>query len=388
MSGGNGSIKLFKVFGIRVGVDVSWFVILFLAIFWLSGVFKSVLSGDGTVAYLAAVATALLFFGSLLAHEFGHAIAARRAGIGVPRIDLWMLGGLARMDRDSNTPGEEIKIALAGPAVSLLLAVGCFGLAAAIEGPQPAINAVALTGDSPVNPVFLVLTFLATMNAVILAFNLLPAWPLDGGRVARAVAWKLTGSRLRGTLISANLGKGLALLLGGLGLWQVLAGDLGGLWWILLAFFIGSAARQAVAQTQVTESLAGRNVIDVMDRHPVTLPASVDVVRADEEWFRRYGWSWFPVVDESGRFLGIAREQEVRPASERPGLGSPPLISEMIDPGSGQEWRVDETEPLESLLGSEALARHGALMAVDESGVLRGVITVEQVRAALKPSAM
>jgi len=343
MSGGNGSIKLFKVFGIRVGVDVSWFVILFLAIFWLSGVFKSVLSGDGTVAYLAAVATALLFFGSLLAHEFGHAIAARRAGIGVPR---------------------------------------------AIEGPQPAINAVALTGDSPVNPVFLVLTFLATMNAVILAFNLLPAWPLDGGRVARAVAWKLTGSRLRGTLISANLGKGLALLLGGLGLWQVLAGDLGGLWWILLAFFIGSAARQAVAQTQVTESLAGRNVIDVMDRHPVTLPASVDVVRADEEWFRRYGWSWFPVVDESGRFLGIAREQEVRPASERPGLGSPPLISEMIDPGSGQEWRVAETEPLESLLGSEALARHGALMAVDESGVLRGVITVEQVRAALKPSAM
>lgn len=383
-----GSIKLFRIFGIRVGVDFSWFVVLFLAIFWLSGVFKSVLGGSETTAYLAAVATALLFFASLLLHELGHALIARRAGIGVPRIDLWMLGGLARMDREASSPGEEFRISVAGPVVSLALALSCFGISSLLEGQSAAVNAVTLTGDVPVSPLFLMFTFLATMNAVIFLFNLLPAWPLDGGRIARSIAWKATGSKIRATVISANLGKGLALVLGALGAWQVMNGDLGGLWWLMLAFFIGSAARSAVFQTKVQETIGGRTVVDIMDRHPVTLPGEVDVVRADEEWFRRYGWSWFPVVDAQGRFVGIANEEPVRTAAERPGLGDPPLVSEVMDESAAQEWRVAESEPLEALFASEPLARHGALMAVDENGVLRGVVTVDQVRRAVERSGM
>ena len=383
-----GSIKLFRIFGIRVGVDFSWFVVLFLAIFWLSGVFKSVLGGSDTTAYLAAVATALLFFASLLLHELGHALIARRAGIGVPRIDLWMLGGLARMDREASSPGEEFKISVAGPLVSLTLAVVCFGASALLEGNTAAVNAVTLTGDVPVSPLFLMFTFLATMNAVIFFFNLLPAWPLDGGRIARSIAWKLTGSKIRATVISANLGKGLAVLLGAVGGWQVLNGDLGGLWWLMLAFFIGSAARSAVFQTKVQETIGGRSVVDIMDRHPVTLPIDVDVVRADEEWFRRYGWSWFPVVDSEGRFVGIANEEPVRTAAERPGLGAPPLVGDVMDATAADEWRVLETEPLEALMASQPLARHGALMAVDENGVLRGVVTVDQVRRAVELSGL
>lgn len=383
MGNSKSSIKLMRIFGIRVGVDISWFVILFLAIFWLSGVFKAVLGDDGTTAFIAAVATALLFFASLLMHELGHALAARRAGIAVPRIDLWMLGGMARMDREADSPGEEFRIAAAGPLVSLLLAATCFGLAALLKGTRQAFETVILTGEVQVTPVFLVLSFLATMNLVIFLFNLLPAWPLDGGRIARAIAWRMTGSRARATLISANLGRGLAFILAGLGLWNILSGDLGGLWWLILAFFIGSAAKAASVQTQVTQRLVGRKVIDLMDRHPVTLPETVDAVRAADEWFRRYGWSWFPVVDDGGRFVGIAREDAITPAAERPGLGAPLLVRDLMDRSAVEEWRVDEEEPIEALLDSENLGRNGALMACDEAGVLRGVITVEQVRAAM-----
>ena len=384
----SGSIQLFKVFGIRVGVDISWFVILFLAIFWLSGVFKSLLgAGHDTTAYLTAVATAMLFFASLLAHEFGHAVMARRAGIAVPRIDLWMLGGMARMDREAETPGEELKIAIAGPIVSLLVALACLGVGAALEGTDAVVRTAELSGDSPVTPAFLALSFVATMNIVIVLFNLIPAWPLDGGRIARALAWKATGSRTRATIFSARLGRGFSWILAAVGLWEIIGGSLAGLWWLMLAFFIGQAARGAMVQTQVHSRLGESTVLDLMDHHPVTIPAGVAVTRADEEWFTRYGWSWFPVIDDDGRFVGIAREQEVRLAAERPGLGELPVVGDVMDSAAAKEWSVDELTKVEDLLESDSLSRNGALMAVDETGVLRGVITIEQVRAALSERA-
>jgi Zn-dependent protease len=320
----------------------------------------------------------------LLLHELGHAAIAKRAGIEVPSIDLWMLGGMARMDREPETPGEELKIALAGPAVTLLIAFVCLAVGAGLEGTNAVVNAAELKGTIPVTPVFLALSFVATMNIVIFVFNLIPAWPLDGGRVARALAWKFTGSKARGTVISAKLGRGFSWILAALGIFQVINGDLGGLWWLMLAFFIGQAARGALLQTQVTSRLGQRTVMDLMDRHPVTLPGDVDVARADEEWFTRYGWSWFPVVDEFGRFIGIAREDQVRPAAENPGLGAPPLVRDVVDQGSAMEWSIDETALVESLLSSEPLSVNGALMAVDDHGILQGVVTVEQVRAALR----
>ncbi|MEI6446842.1 MAG: site-2 protease family protein [Actinomycetes bacterium] len=383
MTGRGGSFKLFTLGGIRVGVDFSWFVVLFLAIFWLSSAFKTMLSSSDTVAYLTAVATALLFFASLLAHELGHAVVAKRAGIGVARIDLWMLGGMARMDSEPKSPGEEFRIAAAGPAVSFLVAVVCVMLAVVIEGPSTVSKAANLTDDITVTPVLLALGVLWTMNLVIFFFNLLPAWPLDGGRITRAVVWKVTGSRMRATLISARLGTGLAWVMGGWGAWQVLNGSLSGIWWLLLAFFIGQAARGAVVQTQVAERVGDRKVLALMDRYPVALPADVDVERANEEWFLRYGWSWFPVVAAAGRFIGIAREEQTREAAERPGLGGSPMVSDVTDRSVAAEWSVAETTPIEELLDHGPLARNGALMALDEDGVLCGVITVEQVRAAL-----
>ena len=383
MNGRSKTYKLFTIAGIRVGVDFSWFVVLFLAIFWLSNAFKIMLGGSDTVAYATAVITALLFFGSLLLHELGHAAIAKRAGIEVPSIDLWMLGGMARMKSEPATPGEEFRIAAAGPAVSLLTAVVCVGLGMAVGGADTVLKTIGLSDQVRVTPQFLVLSVLATMNLVIFVFNLLPAWPLDGGRIARAIAWKATGSKVRATVFSANLGRLLAWALAIWGIWEVVGGNLGGLWWLMLAFFIGQSARGAMMQSKISERVQGRTVMQLMDRHPVTLPSDTTVDTAAEEWFERYGWSWFPVVDPAGRFMGIADEEKIREAAELPGLGVPAEVASLIDPATMDGWSISEMEPIENLLGNGPLARNGALMAVDDDGVLCGVITVEQVYAAL-----
>jgi len=383
MNGRSKTYKLFTIAGIRVGVDFSWFVVLFLAIFWLSNAFKIMLGGSDTVAYLTAVVTALLFFGSLLLHELGHAAIAKRAGIEVPSIDLWMLGGMARMKTEPATPGEEFRISAAGPAVSLLTAIVCIGLGVAVGGADTVWKTIGLSDQVRVTPQFLALSVLATMNLVIFMFNLLPAWPLDGGRIARAIAWKVTGSKARATVFSANLGRLLSWALAIWGIWEVVGGNMGGLWWLMLAFFIGQSARGAMMQSKISERVHGRTVMQLMDRHPVTLPSGTTVDRAADEWFERYGWSWFPVVEPNGRFIGIAHEEAVRKAAELPGLGVPAEVASMIDPATSDGWAVSEMEPIENLLGNGPLARNGALMAVDDDGILQGVITVEQVYAAL-----
>ena len=383
MNGRSKTYKLFTIAGIRVGVDFSWFVVLFLAIFWLSNAFKIMLGGSDTVAYLTAVVTALLFFGSLLLHELGHAAVAKRAGIEVPSIDLWMLGGMARMKTEPATPGEEFLISAAGPAVSLLTAIVCIALGIAVGGTDTVWKTIGLSDQVRVTPQFLALSVLATMNLVIFVFNLLPAWPLDGGRIARAIAWKVTGSKARATVFSANLGRLLAWALAIWGIWEVVGGNLGGLWWLMLAFFIGQSARGAMMQSKISERVQGRTVMQLMDRHPVTLPSGTTADRAADEWFERYGWSWFPVVDPSGRFIGIAHEEAVREAAELPGLGAPAEVASLVDPATSDGWAVSEMEPIENLLGNGPLARNGALMAVDDDGILQGVITVEQVYAAL-----
>ncbi len=382
MPGRGGTIKLFTVFGIRIGVDLSWFLILFLAIFWLSQSFRRVLDSSDTTAFATAVVTALLFFGSLVLHELGHAWAARRAGIRVPQIDLWLLGGMARMERDSRTPGEEFRISAAGPLVSLLLAAGCFALGAGLEGYDRFTDAALLRTTVQVTPVELALSFLVTMNLVIFLFNLVPAFPLDGGRIARSIAWRVTGDRGRATRFSGRLGQLFAWLMAGFGLYNLLRGDLGGLWWLFLAFFIGQAARGAVVQTHFTEQIDGVTVADIMDEHPVSVPADLPVVRAEDEFFLRYRWSWFPVVDALGRFVGLAQEERVRGAAR---AGDRTVtVGDVMDAEAAGDWRVDVEAPLEALLGSEPLRRHGALMAVDGDGVLRGVVNVDQVRRALQ----
>jgi Zn-dependent protease len=379
---GGGSIQLVRLFGIRIGASPSWFVVLFLVIYFLSGYFHDILGGSQTQGFLVAVASALLFFGSLILHELGHALVARRQGIEIAGIDLWLLGGIAKMRQDTTSPGREFAVAAAGPVVSLVIAVVFLLLSLAVAGSGDVQDVATFSTDVKVTPLLALCIFLAEMNAWLFAFNLLPAFPLDGGRLARAIVWKLTGDRNRATRVSAGIGQFAGYALIAFGLWRAVATDagLGGLWWALIGWFIASAARSAVVGSAFSERLEGITVADVMDPSPVVMPAATELRHAQDEFFLRYRWDWFPVVDERGRFLGLARQQRV---DEEIAAGRPALpVAEVLD-GDAAEWRVRAEEPLEALLGSERLRRLGALMAVDADGVLRGVVTFEQVRRAV-----
>jgi Zn-dependent protease len=386
---GGRSIKLARVLGVRIGVDPSWFVVLFLLIWLLSGAFRGALPGsDEVLPFALAVLTALLFFASVVVHELGHAVVARRNGISIAGIDLWLFGGLARMRSEPRSAGVDFRIAAAGPLATLvvvLIAVGGGLALAGLDGFRAALALRPQNGGAAAAAV--VLGYLAQINALLLVFNLLPGLPLDGGRIARAIAWKLTGDRTRATRIAAGLGRVFSFLLIGLGIFAAVAvpgAVIAGLWLAVIGFFIGQAARSAVAQSTLTAGLERLEVKDVMDGEPVTATADGSLERAYEERFLRYGWQWFPVVDGDGRFVGLLSREDVEgvPEAER----SERRAADLVREGSARTFGVRTDEPLEALLGSEPLRRLGAVMAVDGDGVLRGVLTLDHLKRALRPA--
>jgi Zn-dependent protease len=379
----SGSIKLMDVFGFRIGVDPSWFLILFLLIFLLSGPFRATLHSSDAVAYLTTVISVLLLFASLIVHELGHALVARRQGIEVKRIDLFLFGGLTQMSRDAATPGEDFKVAVAGPVATLAVILVCIAVDIALVGSHRLLHAIALDSDVTITPVLLSLSLLLPMNVLLLVFNLVPAFPLDGGRIARSIIWRVTGDKTRGTRIAARMGQGFAVLLAGIGLWLLLSyASFGGLWLVAIAYLLWQSAKGALLQTAVTQRIEGLLVGDIMDSHPVAITATTAVGQALDEYFLRYGWGWFPVIDESGRFVGIARRERVQASADG---GEGWLTMQAVLESDGvSSLRVEQDRPITELLASESLGRLGALMAVDGEGVLRGVVTVEQVRRALQ----
>jgi Zn-dependent protease len=378
-------LTLFHVRGIRIGVDYSWFFVLFLIILLLSDFYGSVLDvpNADAVPYLLAVISALAFFGSILLHELGHAFVSMRRGIGISDITLWMFGGVARMTRDSDSPGTEFKIAIAGPVVTLAIAIACYGVGVATAGADEFGRAMRLEDQADASAVTAVLAWLASINAFVLFFNLIPAFPLDGGRVARAIAWKVSGDRNRATRAAARLGQGFSYVFIALGIALLVAGDpVSGIWLGLIGFILGQAARGAVVQTEFASRIEGIRVADVMDEEPVAIREDASVERALDEYFLRYRWPWFPVVDDYQRFLGLV-ERGAADAVPEPVRASS-TVRDVFEADSTGTLRVRDDAPLESLLGNDALRRLGALMAVDADGRLRGVITSDQVGRALK----
>ena len=246
------------VFGFRIGVDPSWFLILFLLIFLLSGPFRATLHSSDAVAYLTTVISVLLLFASLIVHELGHALVARRQGIEVKRIDLFLFGGLTQMSRDAATPGEDFKVAVAGPVATLCVILVCIAVDIALVGSHRLLHAIALDSDVTITPVLLSLSLLLPMNVLLLVFNLVPAFPLDGGRIARSIIWRVTGDKTRGTRIAARMGQGFAVLLAGIGLWLLFSyASFGGLWLVAIAYLLWQSAKGALLQTAVTQRIEG-----------------------------------------------------------------------------------------------------------------------------------
>jgi Zn-dependent protease len=382
---GGGSIQLGRVFGIRVGVDISWFLVLFLIIWTLSDYYDDV--APGSSAFLLATISALLFFLSILLHEFGHAIVAIRNGIPIQGIDLWLFGGVAKLGRDSDSPGVEFRIAVAGPVVTLVIAAVCMGLGALISSPEEVVESSRFD-DTTSGATLAVLGYLTSINLIVLFFNLIPGFPLDGGRIARAIAWKITGDRNRATRFAGVLGRFVGWAMVGFGIFMVIAWNslVGGIWLGFIGFFLAQAAGSAVAQADFADRIGGIRVSDVMDAEPVAVPDALPLDQAEQEFFLRYGWPWFPVVDRTGRLVGVVTQEAIASVPERE-RRTRAVASVMArdDGDSGLRARVED--PLADLLGRDGLARLGAVMAVDGDGVLRGIVTIEAVQRALRTAA-
>jgi Zn-dependent protease len=377
------SFQLARISGIRIGVGASWFFVLFLYIYWFTPYFHEVLGGSRTTAYLVTVASVLSFFFSLILHELGHAFVARRNGLQVLGIELWAFGGITRTSGAMESPGPEFRVAAAGPAVTLAVILASVGVGAALASNHHFFDIAVGNSGVRSTPAVVWLSWVASLNLLVLVLNLVPAFPLDGGQIAHALLWRVTGNRNLATRVTGRAGQGFALLLGAGGLALFGAyGALTSIAFIFIAMLIYQAASMAVAQGSMGQRIQGLTVADVMDSEPVTIPADLRLIDAQEQFFGRYRWPWFAVVDPARHFLGVVRSErlDAEIAAGRPALQVVEVLEENLP------VRIDEHQPLESLLRSEGLGRLGAMVAVDNDGVLQGVVTLAQIRQALRPA--
>ena len=376
------TVPLVTLFGIRIGVNPSWFFALLLMIVLVGGRFDVVLpDASPTAAYALAVAAALLFFVSLVAHELGHALAGRRFGIKTEGIELWLLGGVARLSRDSRNPREEFVVAGAGPLVTLVLFAIGLGVGFLIGPSDEFADAVWIPGgDVEVSAGLAIVGWLTFINGALFVFNIIPAFPLDGGRLARAIAWKVTGNRQRATVAAGMLGRGFAILLAAYGVFLLLEEDtFAGFWYLILAWFIAGAAKAAVMSSALSEQLHEVTATDIMDRQPPWLPDEATVLDAEHETFRPFDQPFAAVLDADGYYRGIVTARRVRDELDagRPGV----LVSELVEPG--EPPRIAPDAALDDLLQSTQLRELGALPVVDDERVMLGLVTSAQVREAL-----
>src|ERR671914_1229406 len=294
------SWRVGRIAGIEVRVDSSWVVIALLITYSmylrLSSLYPE-LSGGGAVGL--AILSAVLFFCSVLVHELAHALVAQARGIRVQDITLFLFGGATRAKVDSRGPGDEFLIALVGPLTSGLLAA-LFGIVA------------SLGGDVLSAPLAGTLGYLAWTNLLLAGFNLVPGFPLDGGRLLRSAIWRATGSLARATRIASLAGQGVGWLLVAAGVAWLLAGDLaGGIWFAFIGWFLVQAARASSHDLQLQQLLGSVEAEDVMAANLVRIPPEVSLQDAVDDYFMRYDHSAFP-VEEHGRTIGLLTLRGVR----------------------------------------------------------------------------
>jgi Zn-dependent protease len=360
------SIRVGRLAGIPIGVQPLWIVIVALITLSLGAAYypNQVPGLTPAVAYGLGLLSALLLFASILLHELGHAVVARRHGVEIEEIDLWLLGGVARMKGYPKTAGDELRFALAGPGVTLLIAAVFWAIAAAL--PSSASTASA------------VIEYQAFVNTAILVFNLLPAFPLDGGRVARALIWARTGDLNRATEVAASIGQWLGWVMIGLGFLAALAGGIGGIWLALIGFFVIAAARAEEGGLRIRTAFAGREAGRFMSFPAVTIPAPTSVEEAIDGYFVRHRYSAFPVLDGDTPvgLIDMATVERV-PTGRR----AETAVAEVaIDE---PDLLVDEHQDVADLLERPAFQRVGrAVVRTADGGI--GILSVTDVKRALR----
>lgn len=307
----DGDMKLGRVAGFPLAMNWSVLIIASLLAWSLATAsFPHHAAGHSSGTYwVAGLSAALVFFGSLLAHEVAHAVVARRNGVEVEGITLWLFGGVARLGGESPTAGADFRIAIAGPATSLALGVGLGAVAIALD----ALDVAHL--------LVVVARWLSGINLMLGVFNLVPGAPLDGGRVLRAFLWRRHGDRVRAAISATRAGAMVGYGLIGLGFFEFLAGvSVGGLWLVFIGWFVLSAARAEEADIRTRQALDGLRVRDVMTPRPVVAPGWITVDEFIERYLFGNRHSAYPVEGPDGRIVGLvtlAQLRDVQPVARR-----------------------------------------------------------------------
>jgi len=361
------SIRIARIAGIPLGVHPLWLVIVVLiswslAVGWYPERVDGISPG---AAWGLGLLSALLLFASIVAHEYGHALVARSRGVEVEEIDLWLLGGVARIRGRPRQAADELAYALAGPAVTLAVVVLFALLAAALAGVDaPALDAL--------------LTYQAFVNAAILVFNLLPAFPLDGGRVLRALLWRRSGDGLAATRSAAAIGRAFGFALTALGVLGALSGAFGLLWFGVIGLFIVSAAGAESLHAEVEDAFTGVRASELMSRPAICLPSSITL----DEALARIApdpHPAFPVV-EDGRVTGMLSLATIERTA--PAARTTTLVRDLAD--HDPALRVGPDADVATLLDEPAFLQIMRAAVVDDEARPLGVLSVTDVQRALE----
>lgn len=360
-----------RIAGIRVGVNWSVLVIFGLIAYGLAARrFPEVYPGYSDAAYVVAgLITAVVFFGSLLAHELAHAVVARRNGLTVEGITLWLFGGVAKLQGEAGKPGADLRIAGVGPLVSLILGAFFFGVTVLF-------GAVGV-GGLPLASV----GWLALINVALAIFNVIPAAPLDGGRLLRAVVWWFTGDRTRATVRASQAGQVFGWFVIAFGLVTLFTqGSFGGLWLALIGWFLVSAASAEGQQAAVRARLGRVPVRDVMSTEPVTAPQSMNVATFLDGHLVRNRHSAYPVVDDAGETVGLVTFDRIR----RVDVGDRPatLVGEISSPLT-EVAQASPAEPVSDVLARLSGDPYGRAL-VFAGGQLVGIVSPKDINRTLE----
>ncbi len=356
------SVSLGRIFSIPIRLDYSWFLIFILLTWLLAGsYYPAEYPGSPAAEYwILGAVTAGMFFASVLLHELGHSVAAKRSGIPVRSITLFLFGGVSQITKEAARPLTDFFVASAGLAVTLALTV----LFAAL---QPALAAVP--------PLLALAKYLTYINGTLLLFNLIPGFPLDGGRMFRAVVWGATKNFDRATLIAASLGRVVAFLFILFGVWLVFFGSfLNGLWIIFIGWFLENASTGEVRQRTLRSLLAGRKVAQIMGRNYVSIPADISLQRLADDHILGAGTRFF-VVETAGLAAGIMTLHKVReiPREAWPAT----LVGRVMIPMEKIAWVAPDMELWDAL---QKMNQDGVnQLPVIADGRIQGVLSRENV---------
>jgi len=303
------SIRLGRLFGIEVGLHYSWFIIALLITMSLGSQFQASHAEWGSnVIWALSILTALLFFVSLLAHEFSHALVARTRGLTTNAITLFALGGLAQIEKEPEDAKTEFLVGIVGPVSSAVIGLMSLAVAWALGWRM---------GAAPETPLHAMFVWLGYINLSLAAFNMIPGYPLDGGRILRSILWLTSGSPLRATQQAATVGKAIALLFIAFGIFRFFGGaGFGGLWIAFIGWFLLQAAAASYSSVALTEGLKGVKVRDIMTSDCVTLDGNMNVEQFVENYLLRSGRRCF-VIQQNGEIAGLVTPHEIKEL-ERP----------------------------------------------------------------------